>query len=212
MQVYAVNWGSVLAFGANLARVLMEIWAARLSYKRNGKGMFRFYTELSNFFAAAAALVYCVAAAPLLGTTDALPGWVRTLKYVSVCCLAVTLVVVVCVLSPMMGKGGLREMMLFDSMLYHHFLCPVLAIVSFVLWEQAPAFGAASVLLALIPTAVYAAVTVALNAARLLDGPYPFLKVHDQPVWMSVLWCTVILAGAAALAGALYAANACFAA
>lgn len=206
----AVAWNSVFAFVANLVIVVLEIIAARLSYRRNGRGMLRFYTELSNFFAAAAAALFCVFAVPVLGSSTPLPAWVRMVKYMSVSCLAVTLVVVICILSPMMGKGGLREMMLADSMLYHHFLCPVLAILSFVLWEQGPD-SAAAVWFALIPTAVYAAVTVLLNALRRLDGPYPFLKVHDQPVAMSVLWCSLILCGAAGLAWVLFAANAALA-
>ena len=207
----AVAWNSVFALAANIAIVVMEIIAARLSHRRNGRGMFRFYTELSNIFAGIAAAVFCVFQAPLAGTAQALPVWVRTLKYASVSCLAVTLVVVVCILSPMMGKGGLRTMMLEDSMLYHHFICPVLAIISFVLWERGPEIGLRAIWFALIFTVVYAAVTIVLNALRKLDGPYPFLKVHDQPVWMSVLWVSVILGGAALLAWGLLAANSCLA-
>lgn len=48
-------------------------------------------------------------------------------------------------------------------------------------------------LIALIPTAVYAAVTIVLNILRLIEGPYPFLMVHQQTPLASVAWCATIL-------------------
>ena len=32
--------------------------------------------------------------------------------------------------------------------------------------------------------------------AKVIEGPYPFLYVYKQPVYMSVLWCVIILGGA----------------
>ena len=34
-----------------------------------------------------------------------------------------------------------------------------------------------------------------LNGARVLDGPYPFLRVYNQPVWATVLWIAGIYLG-----------------
>ena len=42
--------------------------------------------------------------------------------------------------------------------------------------------------LAMIPTAIYMLVMVPLNYFRVVEGPYPFLKVHNQPWYMSILW------------------------
>jgi len=33
-----------------------------------------------------------------------------------------------------------------------------------------------------------------------MNGPYPFLRVNEQPVYMSVLWVAVIMGGAYLLA------------
>lgn len=34
---------------------------------------------------------------------------------------------------------------------------------------------------------------VPLNYFRVLEGPYPFLKVHNQPWYMSILWLFAII-------------------
>jgi hypothetical protein len=35
-------------------------------------------------------------------------------------------------------------------------------------------------------------VMVPLNYFRVVEGPYPFLKVHNQPWYMSILWFLAI--------------------
>ena len=57
--------------------------------------------------------------------------------------------------------------------------------------------------MALLPTLVYALVLVILNLAKLVDGPYPFLKVYQQPVYMSCIWVLAILGGAYLIAALL---------
>lgn len=56
------------------------------------------------------------------------------------------------------------------------------------------------VLFVLIPTACYAVIMIVLNILHMVDGPYPYLRVYNQPVYMSVLWCFIILGGAYAIA------------
>ncbi len=58
-------------------------------------------------------------------------------------------------------------------------------------------------LLALIPTGLYALVMVPLNVFRVYDGPYPFLRVHNQPWYMSILWMAAIFLVAFGAAAAL---------
>ncbi len=42
--------------------------------------------------------------------------------------------------------------------------------------------------------------TVILNVLSVWDGHYPFLRVHEQPFGISVLWFILILGGAYAAA------------
>ena len=55
-------------------------------------------------------------------------------------------------------------------------------------------------LLILLPTIGYAIIALILNFAKLLYGPYPFLHVYEQPVYMSFVWLVVILSMAYVLA------------
>ena len=48
---------------------------------------------------------------------------------------------------------------------------------------------------AVIPTLIYGIVTLILNLARELDGPYPFLQVYRQPAIASVGWFVAIIGG-----------------
>jgi hypothetical protein len=187
----------IVSLVINCAIVVFELIAAVMSFGRNGAGMLAFYTEDSNLFALLTCSAYAVCAVRSLRSGRAVfPAAVTMLKYMSVCCLTVTFIVVVCVLCPMYGAEAYRFMLLENSMLFHHLICPVAAALSFIFFEPCPASGRRTALIALIPTAAYAAVTVTLNIARVMKGPYPFLHVYEQPVYMSVIWLAVILAGA----------------
>lgn len=198
----------ILSLLLNCSVVGMEIAAFSLSWRMHGTGLFQFYTEDSNLFALAACAAYAVCeAAVLLGFRKEIPEWAAALKYTAACCLALTFTVVVCALAPVYGFGGFYAMLLTGSMLYQHLLCPAAVIVSYLFLERGPAFGTKYICVAMIPTVLYAGISVALNLTRTLHGPYPFLLVYEQPVWASALWVVVILGGAALLAWGILLAN-----
>lgn len=110
------------------------------------------------------------------------------LKYLAACMTTVTFLVVVCILVPMQGI----EMLYSGNFLYFHLICPLLQLFSFLFFdpvhiEKKKAFPG------VLPTLLYAAVTVLCNLLGVLEGPYPFLMVRSQPVWLSAVWCVVIL-------------------
>ena len=178
---------------ANLAIVWMELKAVPLSWSGVQAQMFLFYTELSNLFAMAVCQLTALCQLGALVTGGEMPRWVRTLKYIAVCCLMLTFLTVVFVLAPMYGPDGHYVMLLTSSMLYNHFLNPVLAFVSFVLWERAAPLPRSAVNRAMIPTLIYGSIILAANIARVYVGPYPFFHIYEQPVWVSCLWAVVIL-------------------
>lgn len=184
----------------NLAVAVLSAVGTVLSYAHNGAAMLRFYTVDSNLFAMLACLVYAVFLLRQLTGGKPVPVWAAMAKYMAVCCLGVTFVVVVAVLAPMYGLQGYRMMLFSGDMLYHHFLCPVLAALSFFLFDRVPLPARRAARIALLPTALYAAVLVLLNLTKAVVGPYPFLMVYRQPVWASCLWCGLILGGAYGLA------------
>ena len=193
-----------LSILANLAVFGMETVAIPLSWSGVQEQMFLFYTELSNLFAMAVCLAVALCQLRALCTGGEMPAWARTLKYVVTCCLMLTFLTVVFVLAPMYGPDGHYVMLLTSSMLYNHFLNPVLAFLSFTLLERAPALPRCTVRYALVPTLLYGSVVLAANIAKVYKGPYPFLYVYEQPVWVSALWMVTILGGNALIALAVW--------
>ena len=185
----------VLSIVLNLAVVLMEPVAIRMSWEAVGNQTFTFYTENSNVFSAVVCLLVVLAQLRGLVTGWPLPRWVKTLKFIAACCLTMTFLTVVLVLAPYYPEqGGVVFLLTESSMLYHHLLNPLCVFVSFVFLERDPKLPARCLPLALVPTVLYGSVALWANIRRLIVGPYPFLMVYEQTPAQSVLWCAVILA------------------
>lgn len=185
----------VLSIVLNLAVVLMEPVAIRMSWEAVGNQTFTFYTENSNVFSAVVCLLVVLAQLRGLVTGRPLPRWVKTLKFIAACCLTMTFLTVVLVLAPYYPEqGGVVFLLTESSMLYHHLLNPLCVFVSFVFLERDPKLPARCIPLALVPTVLYGSVALWANIRRLIVGPYPFLMVYEQTLAQSVLWCAVILA------------------
>lgn len=113
--------------------------------------------------------------------------WTKNLRYVATCCLTLTFLIVVFVLCPIEHSLFLLYQ---GEQLYHHLLCPILSFVSFCFIEKSKDI---KLRYALIPTLIYAVVMIIGNILYVVEGPYPFLRVHDQPIWASCLWTVLIL-------------------
>ena len=167
----------------DLAIIAGEIVGMVISIGKHGwLGQFAYYTQCSNY------LLFIATAAHLFFLLRGrMPAAVERGKYYATCLTSVTFLVTVFILIPWYGHP---EFFLFRSNgLFHHLLCPIMAVaglpfLSGVRRKDAP--------LAMIPTVIYGTVMYTLNFLRLYDGPYPFLKVHSQPWYMSILWFVVI--------------------
>ncbi len=116
----------------NFLIVYFETIAVPMSWAMGGTIMFTMYTELSNIFNGAVCSCWWVCGSWAASSPGwELPLWLKRLKFISTSCLAMTLLTVVIILAPMYEDGNGWYIMLFTgSMLYHHFLNPVLAILS----------------------------------------------------------------------------------
>ena len=63
-------------------------------------------------------------------------------------------------------------------------LCPVLSVISYVLWERHSAVWQVPVAI----TFVYGIVMMYMNYRECFDGPYPFFRVNHQSRLATVLW------------------------
>ncbi len=111
-----------MAIAANIIIIVLEVIGLYLSAKRGGWKILQFYTQLSNIFALLSSILFL-----LVGEKAA---WLR---YTAVCLLTMTFLVSLFILVPM--GAGFKKMMLTNSGLFHHTLCPILSFVSYALWE-----------------------------------------------------------------------------
>ena len=152
---------------------------------------FMYYTELSNYLLMTGLIIHVI----YLLKGGEMPRWVTRLKFAGVCTVTVTFVVVVTVLS---WFFGLWYLLTAGVMLYHHTICPLLAVASFLFLEKEEATRE-DVRWSLLPTLLYGTVMIILNIVGTVVGPYPFLMVRYQPWYMSVIWVIVIVGGAGLL-------------
>ena len=184
----------LLSIALNLFVLCMEPIALPLSWDWGQEQIFTFYTEDSNIFAAVVCTMVAVCQLWCIFTGGEIPRWLKRLKFISTSCLAMTFLTVVIILAPMYEDGNGWYIMLFTgSMLYHHFLNPVLAILSLVLFERLPRLPLRQVWWALVPTILYGLYDLHGNITGAIDGPYPFMRVYDQTIQETLMWFTIIL-------------------
>ena len=172
-----------MATAANVLLILLELVGLSISISDRRVKVLAFYTQISNLITLMSSVAFL-----LLGT-----GAVQ-LRYLSACMLTMTFLISLCVLAPL--GGGFKRMMLSGNCLYHHTLCPIVSVLSYVLWEPHANTWAIPVAV----TIVYGFTMLYLNYKRRFDGPYPFFRVHDQSVTATVLWTLALIALIGAIA------------
>ena len=195
---------TTLAIIINLAVFILSTVGNYIAYSRNGNNTFYYYTQLSNIFLAVASLIYAFFLFKELKDKDyRMPQFIRIIKYMATSIITVTFFIVMTVLAPMALPDGIDaaiHVIVGGSCLYQHLFSPVLSIASFIFLEGNEKYTVKDNILAIIPTLAYAIILVYINIVKIFDGPYPFLRVHNQPVWASAAWFVVILSIAYVLA------------
>ena len=119
-----------------MIRILLNLLTAVLAFGaiaahcRNApfRVVMRYFTAQSNFFCGAVCLLTAV-----LLLTGAVPYWAFVLKYVATAAVTVTLLTVMLFLAPF-GPG--YKVLLSGPDFFLHLVCPVLAILTYVLWDH----------------------------------------------------------------------------
>lgn len=166
-----------MATAANALIILLEILGFRISIAERHWKIFAYYTQISNLITLLSSMAFL-----LFGGTS---SWLR---YLSSCMLAMTFLITICVLVPM--GGGFRTLMLSGNGLFHHTLCPVISILSYIIWEPHSTF----LMLPVTVTTVYGLVMLYMNWKQVFDGPYPFFRVHLQSPSATFLWMIGLIA------------------
>ena len=176
------------AFVVNILIIIMELFAFLVCYKESGFACFEYYTQDSNLFLMFTSLLYVIS---LLISDKKIPHFISLLKYAATTSVVITFLTVVTILAPVMG--GYKAMLLDGTMLIHHLICPIFAFVTFVFFEKHNLNGLKDALISMIFTCLYGIISVTLNILKIMDGPYPFLKVYDQTILMSIFWLILMM-------------------
>ena len=172
--------------------VMLEARGLLLSIGDRRWKVFAFYTQLSNIATAISAVL-----ALAFGGTP----FTILLRYLSSCMLVMTFFVTVFILIPM---GGDPKLLLFSGNgLYHHLIIPIVSVGSYILIER-HVQSSIAVLVPTVLTFLYGMVMLWVNHKGLFDGPYPFFRVKNQSIAVTVLWMTALTCAIGLFSFAVY--------
>lgn len=177
----------------NITIIILEVIGLIMCVKNEGINLLKYYTEDSNIIALISSILFVVYA--LRGNYEKLPKWLNILRLLSTTSLSLTFLVVLLVLAPNPSMGGYINMMFKGSMFIQHTLCPLLLFISYVFFEKANITDRKDLVLSQTLTLLYAIILISLNALKVVDGPYPFLRIYSQSMIMSFIWVLCIIGG-----------------
>ena len=177
-----------VALVINLLIVIFEIVGFVITIKENGRLGIEYYTEDSNILCLIISFIYIFN----IIFNKKISKYLKMFKYISTVCLTVTFLVVILILAPMYNFND-GFLLFHNEFLYHHLLCPLLCIISFIFFDGVSNYSIKDSIVASIATLLYGVVLIVLNIVRVVDGPYPFLRIYSQPLYMSIVWIVVIL-------------------
>lgn len=177
-----------IAIILNLAIVIMEIIGFIVTIQERHKITVEFYTEDSNLlalFSSSLFLIYTL-------LKKEMPKIVKYLKYMSTICLTLTILVVIFVLCPSQGNNFVF-MLFYKSLFVQHFLAPIVSLITFIFFDGLSVDSKIENFIGTSITLLYGIIILPLNILRIIEGPYPFLLVYEQPIWATILWIIGLL-------------------
>lgn len=188
----------------NLMLVALEIMGIKRAFKYSCRTL-RFYTTDSNIFLCITSTVMMITALVCIIKKCDIPKAILILKYFSVCCITMTFIVVIAVLLPGKVSDGYGPHIMYKgAQIYHHTVCPILAIVTFIFIEKKEKFSKVFIRFAYIPTVIYGIVIVILNLKGIVYGPYPFLRITTQSRLETVKWFCILIIVARSINSTMY--------
>lgn len=170
----------------NLLIIIFEIIGFAYCYVEIGSKLLIYYTEISNLLLFITSLFYV----SYIFSKKKLDRWFNILKEVSVISVLITFLVVIFILIPYQNFD-FNGLLFKGSMLYHHLICPLLGMIMFIFFDK-ESINKRDYLYANALTVIYAIVFIILNLFKVLEGPYFFLYVYKNPIYMSLIWIAVI--------------------
>lgn len=176
----------------DLLLIGMEIYALGCSWAESGAKMLRYYTQLSNLLALVSALICAALGLHSLMRGETIPARTRRLRHLAASCQLFTLLASFFLLAEADNGPGAYSFMLEGKYLYLHTLCPLLMTAQLFV-HPGPRLREKHALRALLPTILYGAVSLLMNRLGVYSGPYPFLRVMEQPGYVTAVGCIAML-------------------
>ena len=168
--------------------VILEIISLIMSVNLHNRLAIEYYTIDSNILALISSLIFTI----YLLTKKNIPRWLKIFKYTTTICLTVTFIVVIFILSPMYNYNYVY-FLFYKELLYQHFLCPILGIITFLFFDNFNKFTKKDNILGMNMTLTYGIIIIILNILDIVEGPYPFLMIKKQSILASIIWIIVVL-------------------
>lgn len=169
-----------LALGSNI--LLIVLASLGLYFSIVDKNAFLYYSDNAGMFALSSSIIYVIVV-----LTKKEPNFLSlALRYVSTACLLLTLVGTFYVATTT-GENYL-DSFIKGSHLFNNLLCPIVSFVSFTLFEGDRRLNKKKTIwYALIPTVIYGIIMLVCNLTNTFTGPYPFMMINDNPVYVTVI-------------------------
>lgn len=176
-----------MVFYVNLILVVLEIIAFINDVYAFKLGLFEWYTVDSNvlqLIISGFVVYYCVKEKPL-------PGLLTVAHFISAVGLTVTFLIAAFVLAP---EGGIAYYFFNDVAPINHFIGPLLSVISLLFLEKAEKLSLRIIIWPAAASLMYGVIALVMNALRIMDGPYFFLKVYEQSAGLIATWFAIIAA------------------
>ena len=169
-----------LALGSNI--LLIVLASLGLYFSIVDKNAFLYYSDNAGMFALSSSIIYVIVI-----LTKKEPNFLSlALRYVSTTCLVLTLVGTFYVATTT-GENYL-DSFIKGSHLFNNLLCPIVSFVSFTLFEGDRRLNKKKTIwYALIPTVIYGVIMLVCNVTNTFTGPYSFMMINDNPVYLTVI-------------------------
>ena len=169
-----------LALGSNI--LLIVLAGLGLYFSIVDKNAFLYYSDNAGMFALSSSIIYVIVV-----LTKKEPNFLSlALRYVSTTCLVLTLVGTFYVATTT-GENYL-DSFIKGSHLFNNLLCPIVSVISFTLFEGDRRLNKKKTIwYALIPTVIYGVIMLVCNVSNTFTGPYSFMMINDNPVYLTVI-------------------------
>lgn len=169
-----------LALGSNI--LLIVLAGLGLYFSIVDKNAFLYYSDNAGMFALSSSIIYVIVV-----LTKKEPNFLSlALRYVSTTCLVLTLVGTFYVATTT-GENYL-DSFIKGSHLFNNLLCPIVSFVSFTMFEGDRRLNKKKTIwYALIPTVIYGIIMLVCNVSNTFTGPYSFMMINDNPVYVTVV-------------------------